>query len=693
MNNMKLFRYILPFLTFIVLFSSCSTDNEIVQSCEIDLNTISNQIKQVNGLLTNLESAKYEVDALIESMDSLGLSQELYCKDFVLSRGNYVKNLNTVQVSVQENQSTPEKWVASSKQIAQQFIVIQGNLGAFKNNIYDIETYNVLTRSSSNLDLSGLISSLSEVLDSLQNQIDEIKQELESLQGEVNTLRDEVREIINSVQSITVVPDFTDGSVGAAKSPYSLIRFEVLPNTAASRIVSIGTSAFSIDGVSVTRVAAKSAGALKNYPVGCISYDGDFVCLLVNFSDLDLDSEGVNVRLKITDGVSIKGSEFFKLKKVSSNLFNKQIAEAGVHIKTYPYGSIAPAYNSLDKYGVSSYIPVKGQDIITNSRIGNNVGSINVYDHNKTYLRTIYNNQQYTYLEGDGFIRVAYYPFQIGQANYGHTLLPYEDYYVPTTSTSDKEETLWDIAVRRYGGPALSWVDDDFLYWDSNYSKTYDAVYNWSIANNIRFDIGYIPDVRFTKTFYRVVKVQEWKDAGFGFLLHPTHTGWFDEPNRGYYRNDSIIEEHLTNGICKFEEYEWGTPKIIIYPGNSHVFDSTIDIAKRYVECGFCWDSRLYSNHLVENERYRLRRMDIQLCATETKTQIKNAIKTAIDNGDWVILGSHIYHYEVSDVLDETSRTTANLFDIVSYANNLCKMRLCSDVWSERKILFEIANK
>ena len=662
MNIMKLYKHIsCLFLTCIVLLCSCSKDiDNLVQPNEIDLNTVSNQIEHVNGLLTNLESVRYDVDALIESMDSLGLSQEQYCQNLIGNMDSYVESLNSTKESVQENQITPEQWVVSSKQIAQQFKGIQGDLGALQNCIYNIETYNVSTRSSSNLDLSGLITSLTEVLDSLQNQIDEIKTDLESLQGEINILKDEVREIINSVQSITVVPDYTDGSVGAAKSPYSLIRFEVLPNSAASRIASIGTSAFSIDGVPTTRTFAKSAGALKNYPVTSISYDGDFVCLLVNFSDLDLDAEGegVNVRLKISDGVSIKGSEFFNLKKVSSNMFNKETAEAGMHIKAYPNGSIAPAYNALDKYGVSAYIPVKGQDIITNSRKGNKVGSINVYDYSKTYLRTIYNNQQYIYQEGDGYIRVAYFPYQTGQANYGHTLLPYEDYYAPASSTSDNEESLWDIVVRQYGGPALSWVDDDFLYWTSNYNETYDAVYNWCQNNNIRFDIGYIPDTRFSKTFYRVVKVQEWKDAGFGILLHPTHTGWFDEPNRGYYRNDSVIEEHLTNGISKFEEYGWGTPKILIYPGNSHVFDATIDIAKRYVECGICWDSKLYSNHLVDNERYRLRRMDIQLCATETKTQIKNAIKAAIENGDWVILGSHIYHYEVSDVLDETSRTT-----------------------------------
>lgn len=58
-------------------------------------------------------------------------------------------------------------------------------------------------------------------------------------------------------------------------------------------------------------------------------------------------------------------------------------------------------------------------------------------------------------------------------------------------------------------------------------------------------------------------------------------------------------------------------------------------------------------------------------------------------NGDWVILGGHIHEFEVSDLLDETSMTTANLIDILNYANSLSEIRSVESVWRERKPMFD----
>ena len=96
---------------------------------------------------------------------------------------------------------------------------------------------------------------------------------------------------------------------------------------------------------------------------------------------------------------------------------------------------------------------------------------------------------------------------------------------------------------------------------------------------------------------------------------------------------------------------------------------------------------------MTDHNRYQLRRVNIQPSANHTKTQIKEAIKNAIENGDWVILGGHIWKFTISDMLDETSMTTANLFDIISYANDLCKVKSAEVVWNERKLMFELDGK
>ena len=97
------------------------------------------------------------------------------------------------------------------------------------------------------------------------------------------------------------------------------------------------------------------------------------------------------------------------------------------------------------------------------------------------------------------------------------------------------------------------------------------------------------------------------------------------------------------------------------------------------------------TNHRAENNRYSLRRLSLE-CLSKgyfNKTEFKQYIKNAVDNGDWIILGSHMASVEVSDVPDETSYNTANVFEIIQYADSLCHIRHTADVWNERKHLWE----
>lgn len=245
--------------------------------------------------------------------------------------------------------------------------------------------------------------------------------------------------------------------------------------------------------------------------------------------------------------------------------------------------------------------------------------------------------------------------------------------------------SLKDNYIRLYNKPALSFIDDDFSY--TTYSERYDTIIEWCIKENIFFDFAYIP-VSTDSLNGRADKMRELNLEGFGVLLHPTHDYWYNDPNGLFFYDESIIRKSLLGCIQSFIGNQFRYGNILVYPGNSDNWEGTRKIAKEYVECAIKWNNNLMSNHGVDNSRYRLNRLNIQL-AQNNKSAIKEAIKNALMNGDWVILGGHIHEFEVSDLLDETSMTTANLIDILNYANSLSEIRSVESVWRERKPMFD----
>ena len=99
------------------------------------------------------------------------------------------------------------------------------------------------------------------------------------------------------------------------------------------------------------------------------------------------------------------------------------------------------------------------------------------------------------------------------------------------------------------------------------------------------------------------------------------------------------------------------------------------------------------TNILANNSRYQIGRYAIDFNAAKTKTQVKHDLARFIGRGDWVILYTHLYNYEDSETLDETSNTIANVLDVVSYANSLCKLRPTESIWGERRILWDVYGK
>ena len=147
----------------------------------------------------------------------------------------------------------------------------------------------------------------------LQTQIDAITTRITNLESRVSALEASVAELIGMIQSIVVIPDYSDGSVKMTDRDENVIRFEIYPLAAAQRLAETGTSVFSLDYVETET----KTSIFTNIPITAVSFDGEVIALVVDSSsfpdNVEDGSQSVNARLRISDGTITKSSEFFQL--------------------------------------------------------------------------------------------------------------------------------------------------------------------------------------------------------------------------------------------------------------------------------------------------------------------------------------------------------------------------------------------
>ena len=149
-------------------------------------------------------------------------------------------------------------------------------------------------------------------LESCSADISGILTRLGALEGSVAALQAEIAALISSVQSVVIVPDYSDGSVWMNNMTENTVRFEIQPLSAAQRLVEIGQSAFSFDYVETTT----KSSALHHLPITSVSFDGEFVVMKVDASAIS-DGKSINARLLISDGKIVRSSEYFYITYVS----------------------------------------------------------------------------------------------------------------------------------------------------------------------------------------------------------------------------------------------------------------------------------------------------------------------------------------------------------------------------------------
>lgn len=236
-----------------------------------------------------------------------------------------------------------------------------------------------------------------------------------------------------------------------------------------------------------------------------------------------------------------------------------------------------------------------------------------------------------------------------------------------------------DTQIKNQRG-AICWIDDDFLVKDNsgNMRPIYEKVHDWCIEKDIRFDFAYIPGG------ISMSIAQTWEEEGFNFLMHPFHDGWYDYGTST--KHDIVaVRKSFVKCMRVFQQYfASARRRILVWPGSSNSYPENVEFISQYVECAIT-ATTIGSNPGTVNDRYQLKRLSLMLNNNMTKTQLKNLIKQYVDNGDWVILYTHIYNHQDTDIVDETTNSVANLMEIVEYANSLCPLRSTESIWDERR--------
>lgn len=138
--------------------------------------------------------------------------------------------------------------------------------------------------------------------------------DLNDISNRVDLEDEKVTEILEMIQSVTVIPTCSDGSVGIGRG-VSRIKFEILPLEAAQKLPNIPPSSFSLKYVPT--FLTRSEGVGNNLSIESINYENEEVIIEASGANLPDDFfyglEGVSCRLKITNGLNNVSSSFFSL--------------------------------------------------------------------------------------------------------------------------------------------------------------------------------------------------------------------------------------------------------------------------------------------------------------------------------------------------------------------------------------------
>ena len=369
-----------------VSVTGCNNDNDDVNKLEarvetletVTIESLKNQLQQMNVSLGEYKSTQDQLSGYVttlqgrvstlEGQDYAGLKSQV---DNLKDRADaFDQSLTTLQSYVDQKGRDLQQWVKDYYITLELFNGLKATVTGIETSITTIiSRLDGLDETTAGIaqDLAEKTGKLTTDLAACREDIDGIISSILDLDSALNSLYEELYNLIDAVQSVVVVPDYSDGSVKITDMEENVIRFEVYPVEAAQKLVETGVSAFSLDFVETET----KASSLINIPVSSVSFDEEFLSVVADGSNLPEEiksgDKSANARLRISDGTVTRNSGYFPLSfkhveveieyvdlGLSVKWAKSNLCESGLCANPedygdyYAWGETEPYYDSLD---------------------------------------------------------------------------------------------------------------------------------------------------------------------------------------------------------------------------------------------------------------------------------------------------------------------------------------------------------
>lgn len=220
------------------------------------------------------------------------------------SMESQVKSINETAT---KNGSDVKKWASDLYATKESFTQLSNTVSSISTSIKSM---------TGKLDgVDATIADVSTKLDAAIKSISGVLSDINKLDVRIDKLEKEVEALLSAVQSIVVVPSYSDGSVKVSDANNNKICFDVYPQAAAEKLAAVGASCVSLEAVE-TSTKASEKESIK-ITVSEVGFDGTYFYVIADGSALSQDiKDGVknaNASLTITDGKIVRSSDYFQL--------------------------------------------------------------------------------------------------------------------------------------------------------------------------------------------------------------------------------------------------------------------------------------------------------------------------------------------------------------------------------------------
>jgi peptidoglycan hydrolase CwlO-like protein len=343
---MKAIRLVLSALLAILFTSGCSQEEQQDILSRLDtlekvtIASIQGQLATINSTIGSLQGTQTQLAGYVTSLQTTvgGLQGDYSSLQALVNSlkdkdDSFAGELKSLKNYIDQCDGDVKAWVEKSYTSLEKFNTLQETVSGINTSITTINgRLDALDSSTQKIaaDLKEKTDTLTNRLSKSQVEIEGIKKDLKALQDEMDSVKAQIAAIVSSVQSVVVVPDYSDGSVKLSKAADNEIRFELYPLAAAESIAKTGPSILSLDYV---ETQTKSSEDFVNLPITEVAFTGKTVLVTVDGTGLpDTIIEGTktaSARLRISDGAVTRSSEYFPIYRQEAGSQQSDIAVTG----------------------------------------------------------------------------------------------------------------------------------------------------------------------------------------------------------------------------------------------------------------------------------------------------------------------------------------------------------------------------